>query len=171
MDWWAVKNMSECMGGWAGSHEGAGKNKKKTERRRQRERKERMRNPCFYPAFLPSCLAKQSAGAALHIHHCYSQWGECPSQGCSACVWARLGTWVSRCVCEHARLHTHSRYERLYISLQVPPFFHRTARSTGAWLRGKGALQQNGQRTSFHYYYYCSILTGLVFISITYDCK
>lgn len=140
MDWWAVRNMSEWMGGWAGYWQPWGSWEKQEE---DREKEERMRNPCFYPAFLPSCLAKQSAGAALHIHHCYSQWGECPSQGCSACVWARLATRVG--VCEHARLLT----ERLYISLQVPPFFHRAARSTGAWLRGKGALWQNDKEHPF----------------------
>lgn len=31
--------MSECMGGWAGSHEGAGKNKKKTERKKGEDEK------------------------------------------------------------------------------------------------------------------------------------
>lgn len=98
MDWWAVRNMSEWMGGWAGYWQPWGSWEKQEE---DREKEERMRNPCFYPAFLPSCLAKQSAGAALHIHHCYSQWGECPSQGCSACVWARLATRVGVCVSTH----------------------------------------------------------------------
>ena len=94
----------------------SGKNKKKTENKKGWNEKS-----VFLFSFSALCPAKQSAGAALRIHHCYSLWGECQSQDCctsvlacpSICACARVfvGVRVSH------TLHSLSvKEQRLYIS-------------------------------------------------------
>lgn len=56
---------------------GIGENKKKMENKKGGRKK-----ISFSSAFLSSCLAGQSASAALCIHHCYSQGGDCQTPLC-----------------------------------------------------------------------------------------